>query len=166
MKLNQETIQLLHSGNAGIVTGAIEELRENGHAGYLPVLLELLHSTNNDSIRKHITGLLAELKSQEAVPFLVEAIQNRQYAGELSAILSACWENGLDYSGYLPVFVDLVIEKEFLVAFEAYTVVINMTGGISDAVQEAVRKKIKDALGSIHENKKELLRDILDYLPE
>ncbi len=166
MKLNQQMIQILRSGNPGMVSGAIKELRETGHAGYLPVLFEVLHTTTDDSVRKSIRDLLAELKHREAVPLFIEAIRNKQYAGELLSIVSACWENGLDFSGYLPVFVDLVIEKEFLVAFEAYTVIINMTGKISGAIHEAERRKIKEALSNTRSNKHELLQDILDFLPE
>ncbi|MGV8095308.1 MAG: HEAT repeat domain-containing protein [Mangrovibacterium sp.] len=165
-KINQRTIEILHSPNPTAVTGAIEEIRERGNTAYLPVLFELLHSTNDDRVKRSITGLLAELKHREAIPMLMEAIQNKQYANELRSIVSACWENGLDYSEYLPVFVDLVIEKEFVVAFEAYTVITNMTGKISNAIQEKESRKIKEALRNSDSNKNDLLQDLLDFLPE
>lgn len=165
-KLDPRIIQILHSGNPVVVTSAIEELRENGSSGYLPVLFELLHSTRDDGVKKSITGLLAELKHREVIPLLIEAIQNKQYANELQSIVSACWENGLDYSEYLSIFVNLVIEKDFLVAFEAYTVITNMTGKISNAVQETESRKIKEALLNTDSNKNDLLQDLLDFLPE
>ncbi len=165
-KLDPRTIQVLRSGIPAVVINAVEELREDGNSAYLPILFELLHSTNDHEIKKSITRLLAELKHREVVPVLIEAIQNKQYADELQSIISVCWENGLDYTEHLPVFVDLVIEKEFLVAFEAYTVIINMTGKISNAMQEAESKKIQDALRNPAGNKNDLLQDLLDFLPE
>lgn len=165
-KLNPRTIQILHSENPAMIVSAVEELREDGNPAYLPALFELLHSTRDEDVKKSITGLLAELKHREVIPLLVEAIQNKQYAGELQSIVSACWENGLDYTEYLSVFVDLVIEKEFLVAFEAYTVIANMTGKISNAIQEAQSRKIKEALRNTDSNKNDLLQDLLDFLPE
>lgn len=166
MKLNQHIIQILHSGNAEMITEAIRELRESGHAAYLPALFELLHATTDERVRKSIIALLSELKHREAVPFMIDAIQNKQYSNELLSIVSACWENGLDYSEYLPVFVDLVIEKEFLTAFEAYTVITNMTGKISNTVHESECRKIKEALRNTSNNKHELFQDLLDFLPE
>jgi hypothetical protein len=165
-KLNPRTIQILRSGNPAVIISAVEELREDGNSAYLPVLLELLHSTSEEDVKKSITGLLAELKHREVIPVLIDAIRNKQYASELQSIVSACWENGLDYSEYLSVFVDLVIEKEFLVAFEAYTVITNMTGKISNAIQEAESRKIKEALRNPGNNKNDLLQDLLDFLPE
>lgn len=165
-KTNPRTIQILHSGNPVIVSAAIEELREGGNVAYLPVLFELLHSTRDEEIKRSISGLLAELKHRDAIPLLMEAIQNRQYATELRTIVSACWENGLDFSEYLPVFVDLVIESEFIVAFEAYTVVTNMTGKISNAIQEKESSKIKQALQNADSTKNELLQDLLYFLPQ
>lgn len=165
-KVNPDTIRLLNSQNPDVVTRAIEEIREGGHADYLPVLLELLHSTTNGDIKKSITGLLSELKHRDAVPILIDAIRNSRYTSELQLIVSACWENGLDYCEYLPVFVDLVIEKDFLVAFEAYTVITNMSGKISRVVREKENLKIENALRSPDVNKRELLNDLLDFLIE
>lgn len=165
-KLNQHTIQILRTGNPGAVTEAIGELREGGNTAYLPVLLDLLHSTSDDGVKKSITGLLAELKHRDAIPLLIEAIQNKQYSNELPSIVSSCWENGLDYSEHLSVFVDLVIEKDFLVAFEAYTVITNMRGKISNTIHETESRKIKEVLRDTDNNKNELLQDLLDFLPE
>jgi hypothetical protein len=164
-KLNPNTIRILQSEDTLLVKGAIEELRENGNAGYLPVLIELLHTTSDDGIKKSIINLLSELKHHEAIPLLIGAIQDKQYANELSFIVSACWENGLDYSEYLSVFVDLVLGKDFRVAFEAYTVITNMTGKIPNAVLEAESRKIKETLRNT-DNEIELLQDLLDFLPE
>ncbi len=165
-KLNPQIIRMLHSDDPALVIQAIEGLREGGNAAYLPVLIELLHATGNKDIRKSILNFLSDLKHREAIPILMEAIQNQEYAGELQSIISACWENGLDYSSYLPVFIDLVIEREFIVAFEAYTVITNMTGRISNSVKETECNKIREALRNSDSNKNDLLQDLLDFLPE
>ncbi|MEL7589107.1 MAG: HEAT repeat domain-containing protein [Prolixibacteraceae bacterium] len=165
-KINPDTVRRLHSQNPGIVTQAIEEIREGGHADYLPVLLELLHSTTNADIKKSIAGLLSELKHRDAIPILVNAIQNQRYTGELPLIVSACWENGLDYCEYLPVFVDLVLGKDFVVAFEAYTVITSMSGKISRSIREKESLKIEEALRNRNDDKQDLLNDLLDFLIE
>lgn len=164
-KLQTETVKQLQSGDLEQVNEALREIRENGNTAYLPVLFELLAANSRESIRQAIYGLLAELKQREAVPLLVEAIQDPHYAGFRVPIVSACWENGLDYSFYLSVFVDLVIQKDFRLAFEAYTVITNMNGKITRDCLERESKKLKEALPHAG-NRTELLQDLLNFLPE
>ena len=164
-KVNPETIEKLQSPNSELVANTLNQLGESGNSAYIPVLIELLHSTKNSEIKKRISRLLAELKHSDAIPLIIEAIQDKQYVAELQYLVSACWENGMDYSDHLSLFTDLVIENEFLVAFEAYTVVTNMIGKISEEVCQAEVKKIEAALTLVEESKKQLLQEILDFLP-
>ena len=41
-------------------------------------------------------------------------------------LLTACWQNGLDFSTFLPVFIDLIIHEDWEIAFEAFTVIDNL----------------------------------------
>ncbi len=164
-KLNSETLSNLQSNNSELVTETINELSESGNSAYIPILIELLHSTDNQEIKKRITRLLSELKHSDAIPLIIEAIQNKQYANELQYLVSACWENGMDYSSHLSLFIDLVIENDFMVAFEAHTVITNMTGKISKAICDTETRKIKEAILVAPEDKKQLLMDLLDFLP-
>ena len=71
----------------------------------------------------------------------------------------------MDYSNYLSLFTDLVIEQDFMVAFEAHTVITNMSGKISNEICEKESRKIKEAIAGAGEQKKQLLLDLLDFLP-
>ena len=164
-KIKNNTIDNLQSENPGLVTETLNQLSEAGNSAYVPILIELLHSTDNQEIKKRITRLLAELKHSDAIPLIIDAIQNRQYANELQYLVSACWENGLDYSDHLSTFIDLVIENDFLIAFEAHTVITNMTGKISEAIYENESRKIKDAMLRADDKKREFLQDLLEFLP-
>ena len=164
-KINNKTIDKLNSENSNTAIQAISELKETGNAHYVPVLIELLHSTNNPEIKSNITLLLAELKQSDAIPLIIDAIENKKYANELKQLVSACWENGMDYSLHLPLFIDLVIEHNLNVAFEAYTVITNMSGKISQAIAEKESRKLKEAMLVANSQKKELMHDLLDFLP-
>ena len=164
-KADTNTINRLHSGNPATALKVIDELRESGNAAYIPYLVELLHVTDNIEIKQNISKLFAELKHRDAVPLLIDAIKNEKYTGERGRLVSACWENGLDYSDNLPLFVDMVINNELVVAFEAYTVITNMSGRIPAAVIERENRKIKEAMIQADEQKKELLHDLMHFLP-
>ncbi|GET31757.1 hypothetical protein PbJCM13498_06200 [Prolixibacter bellariivorans] len=156
----------LQSEDSLMVIETIKELRETGNSSYIPVLIELLHSTDNPEIRQKIIRLLAELKYSDAIPRIVEAIQDKKYASELKELVSVCWENGLDFSQYLSLFVDLVIESEFMVAFEAFTVIENMVGKIDDSYKNEQVEKIKAAKENATTEKMSLLEDLERIIPE
>lgn len=164
-KTDQTTISNLESADHELVLNTIKKLRESGNSAYLPKLIGLLHESGNNEIKKEIGKLLAELKHRDAIPVLIEAIQNKNYSKNRQLLVSACWENGLDYSNHLSLFVDLVIEGNFMVAFEAYTVIINMSGKIPSDIADKESHKIKRAFPEADENKKQLLHDLLHFLP-
>lgn len=155
----------LQSEDSLMVIKTIKELRETGNSSYIPVLIELLHSTDNPEIKQRIIRLLAELKYSDAIPRIVEAIQDKKYASELKELVSVCWENGLDFSQYLSMFVDLVIESEFMVAFEAFTVIENMVGKIEDSYKAEQVEKVKKAMTTAGAEKMTLLEDLVHIIP-
>lgn len=165
-KVNTNTLNRLKSKDSNVAIDAISELGETGNVSYIPILVELLHTTNSNEIKSRIARLLAELKQSDAIPLIIDAIENKKYASELKYLVSACWENGMDYSTHLSLFIDLLIEQELLVGLEAYTVITNMTGKISKEIAEKESSKMKRAMLEADDQKKELLHDLLHFLPE
>ena len=106
------------------------------------------------------------MKYSDAIPRIVDAIQDKKYASELKELVSVCWENGLDFSQYLSLFVDLVIESEFMVAFEAFTVIENMVGKIDDSYKNEQVEKIRAAKETAPAEKMSLLEDLERIIPE
>src|SRR3989339_310443 len=145
-KPNQQIISKLNSANPELVIETISHLRDTGNPSYIPVLIELLHSSENPEINSKIINLLADIKHSEVVPQLLDAIRNEKYAGERKNLISLCWENGLDFSANLPVFVDLVINEDLEVAFEAYTVITNMEGKITPEMMNTETDKMEAVL--------------------
>jgi len=84
---------------------------------------------------------------------------------ELKDLVSSCWENGLDYSLYLSLFIDLLIESELIVAFEAYTVILNMSSKIDQTIIDKEIDRLEKALPKTTEEKRALFLDVIDFLP-
>lgn len=165
-KTNPQIINKLQSTDPIVVMETIKQLRSSGNAVYLPILIDLLHSSGNPEIKSKIFNLLADLKNNDAIPHLINAIQDKKYAEERKVLVSVCWENGLDYSAYLTMFVDLVIAEKFDIAFEAYTVITTMEGKISSELLNSETDKIESVLNQAEEQKRQLLIDIIEYLPQ
>lgn len=155
----------LESNNSIKVIETLEELRFSGKVSDIPLLIELLHLTTDPEIKSKVSELFNALKESDAIPLIVEAIQNEKYAPELKELVASCWENGLDYGHYLTLFVDLLIESEFAVAFEAYTVITNMTAKIDTQTIDREIAKLDEALKNAPEQKRGLIEDIIDFLP-
>jgi hypothetical protein len=160
-----DLLKNLQSANLLKVIGTLEELRISGKVTDIPVLIELLHGSQNPEIKMKVTGLLANLKERDAIPVIMEAIQNQKYAPELKELVASCWGNGLDYSNYLSIFTGLLIESDFLVAFEAYTVITNMTTQVEQAKIDIEIARLENAMVASSEQKKPLLLDVIDFLP-
>jgi hypothetical protein len=73
-------------------------------------------------------------EANASVPIIVEAIMNKEYSSIQEMLLRACWENGLDYSKYLPTFVNCYSWK-FYECIEAFTVIENMEQAIDEILQ-------------------------------
>ena len=150
---SKEILTDLNSTDPEFVLETIEKIRESGNRLIMEGLFELLHNTTFPEIKKSILNLLSELKNKESVPLLIEAINNDKYLVERKELVACCWQNGLSYNEYLPLFIDLVIDHSFLIAFEAFTVIENMYGTVDDDLIDQQMAKIIKALNHADEEK-------------
>lgn len=161
---NKDLIKEFQSEDTVRVLETLEELRVSGKVTDVPMLIELLHQTQSREIKSKINSLFANLKESNAIPVIIDAIQNPKYAPELKELLACCWENGLDYSNYLSLFVDLLIESDFVIAFEAYTVIVNMTERIDQKKIDTEIGRLEQAIQGATDQKVELMREVVDFL--
>jgi hypothetical protein len=151
----------LRSEKTSTVLTALFELKDSGNISFIPILLELLSANPEEQVENEITDILNNLKVQKAVPVLMEAIQNPEYISIRKKIITACWQNGLNYKNQLPVFVDLVIQEEWETGFEAFTVIENMEEYPDKEIIDLAVRKIQDALPGTEGKKKYFLQEIL-----
>jgi len=158
---SKEILSNLKSTDPEFILETIDKIRESGNRFIVAGLIDLLHETDLPEIKKSVLNLLSELKNKESVPVFIEAIKDEKYAGVRKELVACCWQNGLIYNEYLPVFIDLVIHEEFQVAFEAFTVIENMFGRVEDEIIDKEIAKVKDALTNATEQKAYLLNGLL-----
>ena len=164
--LSKKIITNIKSTDPVLVLETIGKIRESGNSYILAELIELLHNTKHSEIKKSILNLLSELKNKDSVPILIASIKNERYLNELKDLVTCCWQNGMSYNEYLTVFIDLVIHHEFLIAFEAFTVIENIYGKIEDEIIEPEIVKINEALINSDEQKVHLLNGLLTIISD
>lgn len=160
-KLDKKLESDLFSARPETVISALKSLNERGNINYLPLLFDLLNSGPEENIEKEIKIILGSLKLREAAPLLVEALQESKYKTIRKSIVTACWQNGLDFKNHLSVFVDLVIEEDFATGFEAFTVIESMEEYPKGDVITEVTDRIHQSLENADEQKKYFLHEIL-----
>lgn len=163
-KTNPAIIRQLSSGVEEQLLSAITGLRETGNQLYMPDLLRLLRDSAFEAVKQEIRKLFIDLKDKNAVPYLIDAIADSEYASIRKDLLSCCWQSGFDFAGYLSFFVDQVILNDWEVAFEAFTVIENLETFPSHDILENEIKKINRVLPSSEGNKKYLLTELRSIL--
>lgn len=161
LKTDKELEARLLSARTVTVISALNEIKERGNLAYLPLLFSLLNSNPEPEVEKEITNILGTLKIKNAVPVITEAIRDPKYKPIQKKLITACWQNGLDYRPYLPVFIDFIIQEDWETGFEAFTVIENMENFPDQDLVDLSIEKINKALPETTDKKRYLLQEIL-----
>jgi hypothetical protein len=160
-KIDEQIKKNLFSANPGVVISAIEAIQKKGNKLYIPILFDLLNSSPEPEIETEIKNLLGIVKDKETVNSFLRAIEDDKYKTIRKSILTACWQNGLDFSTFLPVFIDLIIHEDWEIAFEAFTVIDNLEYLPGEEIIKISKAKINNAMPTATDQNKYFLNEIL-----
>lgn len=160
-KIDLKIKQDLFSANPETVILAINSIKSKGNKLYLPMLFDLLNSNPGREIELEITRLLGTVKDKEAINSFMRTIEDDNYKAIRKTLLVSCWQNGLDFSTFLPVFIDLVISGDWEIAFEAFTIIDNLEFLPNPKIIESSISKINQTIESATDQKQYFLREIL-----
>ncbi|PKQ64351.1 hypothetical protein BZG02_05910 [Labilibaculum filiforme] len=164
--LRNSIIAGLGSVEDKVILDSINQLREEGKPEDVNILLDLMVSTTSNEIQTTIHQFLADLKSQEAEKFIVEAIRNDKYLAIRKNLVSVCWESSVNFSNSISTFVDLLIEADFETSFEAFTVIENLSEKISDEIKPIEQAKLKNAIAAASLEKKGMLHEAIHLIDQ
>ena len=126
MENQQEIIQKIQSEQPDLLAEAIQEIKENGDINMARAILNCLPSIQDSHTKTTLINLLADIKENTFKEVLIQQIQASDHSNVKTELLRIVWESSLNYSDYLPMFLDMILNEEFTVAFEASTVIENM----------------------------------------
>lgn len=150
-----------HSSNSiADIIDAIFTIGDRGYLLALPILLELLQTTNNHAIRDAIAVTLRELKDERAVEPLVSLIKDPKTARHRGTLLYAL--EVFDCAPFLPLLVDLVITGKFEVSHQAFLLIESIESEIDDETWTTSLREVKEALKQAEGEKADLLEELLD----
>lgn len=100
------------------------ELDEKEDKTTIMAITKVLSFCTKDFVKVPVVNTLKQIEATNAIK---------------ASLLAVCWESGLDYSNYLDVFIDALINGNEAVAIEAYTMILEFTDKNND-----MKKAIED----------------------
>ena len=122
----------LSSGGKDAVLAVLEQIREVGVPKLLPALVKVYKTCGDDDVKMAVFKLLSDASQHEVVDEMAAAIAAETDANVKQMLVTSCWYSKIDYLPQLELFIDLVLDAPFELAFEAFTVVENRQGSITD----------------------------------
>lgn len=149
-----------------IVLKSIEKLRAKGNIKDLAAILDYLINPNHPEVEKALYNFLFDIKVSKAVEPIVAAIQNEKYLPIQKKLIEICWQSNLKFAKHIGLFVDLLIESDFEVAFEALTVIENMDELFDPESKEQEMSKLKNAIPTATEDRKSWLHEAFHIIEQ
>lgn len=156
----------LSSKENKVVLDSINQLRQEGKPEDVNHLFDLLLNGPTSEVKASILNFLADLKIQETDKVIIDAINNEKYISIRKNIIEICWEASIDFSKYLSTFVDLLINADFEVAFEAFTVLENITEKVPEIIKPVEMNKLKDAISVSAPEKKAMIHEAIHIIDQ
>lgn len=145
-----------------IISVSEEEVEDTNEKNKdIRLLTELLTDPKHKDVREET---LLMLKKEEKGETLLKAIAKEENKEIQYKLIAACWESEINMSKYLPFFVLLTADENYLVSLEAITVISEMQGPFEpNHLSEAIQK-IKQTKQVLSDEKQVLFNDLLDKL--
>lgn len=162
---NKELTKNLESNSAETIIRTLKYISTDGNKEILPEVINLLHQSQNTIIRDQIINILEHLKDQNSVPALVNAIKDVKYINERPLLVPACWKNGLNFEEHIEIFIDVFIESDFQLAFDAFTVIDNFNK-IDPHKADLSLLKLENAIEDTSNSKRPLFSELINIIED
>lgn len=112
---------------------ALETLATVGDNSTIAPVAKIMFAEKDRVRRSKLADFFANISQTIARQEIIQVIQNEENEFNQAALLHTIWNSRLDYSEFLPEFVDLAIDGSFEVTIECHTIIENMDGPFEEA---------------------------------
>lgn len=163
-KILQSLEDSLANGGKDAVLAVLEKIREVGVPKLLPALVKVYKTCGDDDVKMAIFNLLSDASQQELVDIMADAIANEEDANVKQMLVTSCWYSKIDYLPRLELFIDLVVESQFELAFEAFTVIENRQGSVTAERRAELINYIEGKMDSVVDGNESLAESLVDIV--
>ena len=160
-----ELVEVLKKDDNIIITEAIELLRhEKPFEGAIGLLTAFYNKTEDNSIRKTISGFMNYLKDQTACVEVIEEVRKEWKPDTISMLVSSCWQSGLDYADYSLDLARIFLKGDYVTAIECLTVIEENVDELSVEKKAELRNLINENTFSRGNEKSTLTNELIAIL--
>ena len=130
----------LFSSNEKEVLETLNILTEKGYPEIVTDIIKVFIEHPSAEVKNSAVFILNNLKEKASVPHFMEGLKTSKNSSH-ALLVSACWQNGLDFSPYLSFFTEIIAREEIEIAIEAYSVIESNISLLSDEDLENYKKE-------------------------
>jgi HEAT repeat protein len=159
-----QLIDHIKSGDPQRIVEAARECASRHEASATPYLLETLQGTHDAAVRNAVALALSDLKSPSAFSVLVDLLRSDRTRGSQGTLLYAL--GAYDCSSILPLLVDLVIEGNFEVSRQAFSLISGIETELDERAWKSCSERLRSALKVATEERRLLLEELVSLFEE
>ena len=115
----------LNSSDDNTVKKGLEAVRKDGTSTFIPVLTALALNHNNTDIQSEALEVLKDTKNTAAHQLIIEEVKLHRSHPDISKLLGATWEAGIDVSDELYEFVEIAVASNYQSLIELFSIIDN-----------------------------------------
>ncbi|NDF60748.1 MAG: hypothetical protein EB100_06665 [Crocinitomicaceae bacterium] len=157
----QSLINDVQSDSLTKVKAALEALEINGDPTVIPAIIQELTLEGHSEKNMLLLDFLAIIKTPNAIEVFIEVLDDSHFLPYRQLILNAIWNSPLNFSDYLPKFVEIALHGDFMETLECLTIIENLVGPFEEkSIFEAHLLLTTTEIDANDEKKKTLLSEI------
>lgn len=126
-KIKQLLIKL-ESGDKTKILEALKGFQVHGDSSVINDLLKVWNQHNEGEIANEILQFMSDLKHNDSVTPIMEAVKSDDYPNIRLNLLTSIWNSKVDYSEFLNDFIERAVKGDFMETLECLTIIENMEG--------------------------------------
>lgn len=133
--------RLLFSGKENEVIETLNTLNDKGYPEIIPDIIKVYLENPSPSVKENALFILNNLKDKASVSYFMKGLELSMNNDLRPHVISACWQNGLDFSPFLTHFIKIIVSENFDSAIEAYSVIESNVSLLDDKDLLILRKE-------------------------
>jgi len=159
-----ELISHIESGDSQRIIEAARELASRQEVSANPYMLDVLQKTNDATVRNAVALALSDLKDPSTFDVLVSLLNNERTRANRGTLLYAI--GAYDCSPILPLLVDLVIEGNFEVSRQAFSLISGIETELDERTWQTCIERLRSAVTEAPEEQRPLLEELISLFDQ
>ncbi len=163
----QEALAALKGKDSTKIIEGLTFVREQGDNELLELALIVFRDTNDNDIKSEVINLINDLRNKDCKPVIIKALTDDSFSAVCKYIISSCWQNSIDFSDNIMLFIDMFATCDFETGIEIFSVVDDSFDEISADERDRISEKLNNMLPGISDsNKRSLLVELQKLIKE